>query len=532
MKKALLTLLILLIIPITVSAKTKTYEVCQEGCEYNRLAEVIIDANLLRDEYDVVINFKDEGPYYLIKDEQDFQYIENKIEEVCTANDGVWDGYDCRSNDYYQILGSKTYIFNSKLSSVTFNGVENKTMIYPTGIFSMSELLNALTFPGIINSNFEMNNIKLTSSAYFSAIEKDVKGKINNCDIKHGILVSGNVNLEISNSKINNVYSIGSELFEEEITENIYDSLKDPVVIIDKSTTTFYKKYFKYSEKVLNDLFTQLEEYIENYEYDFNVPYPLEENYASYDDYLAAVDSWVQEYEEWELNSIENFTDIIKSIKGSAGLDREDYLQLITSFMIDGAEFSEQYNDLIEEYISEHPMPDENNTDEYQQWLKEFNQEFGSIIINENLFPSTDEVMLKLFSGILFPGDDGTFSNVIELANGKVYFKDGIEKSIQMNQNLDFQGITQVLGTSIDGWEMSNNDIIKISNGKIIPLKVGSVELRKQTQDDIYVINIEITPDMLINPNTGTGISIIIIITILLVSSITYMIFKGRKIIL
>ena len=36
-------------------------------------------------------------------------------------------------------------------------------------------------------------------------------------------------------------------------------------------------------------------------------------------------------------------------------------------------------------------------------------------------------------------------------------------------------------------------------------------------------------PDTLKNPNTGTGISMIIITTLLLVSSITYIIFKRKK---
>ena len=120
MKKLYLLIIIALFVPFIVNAKTKTYEICQDGCEYDRLADVIIDVNLLQEEDDVVINFKDAGPYYLIKDERDFEYIQSKMEEVCTTNGGTWDGFDCLSseNEILNITGGNTYIYNYGINTL------------------------------------------------------------------------------------------------------------------------------------------------------------------------------------------------------------------------------------------------------------------------------------------------------------------------------------------------------------------------------------------------------------------------------
>lgn len=553
MKKYILSILLfMLFMPFYVNAETKTYEICQNGCEYDRFTDVIIDVNLLQENYDVVINFEDAGPYYLIKDEQDYNNIQTKGEEICTSNGGNWDGFQCVLDGSSTLIGGPIYIYNSKLSSITINGVKDKTIIHPTGIFSMSELLSNLTFPGILYSNFELNNLKFESSLYFASLDKGVYGKINNCDIKYNILVFGNENVEILNSKINNVYSLGVKaMFDEGVSSEEIEqykedhNLKDPIVIIDKNSTSFYKKYYKYSNSDIEYVFSLFEDFCNNNpEPRYNVPFPVESDYINNNEYVNAAIEWFreeriwsnehsEEYYEWEAEKEKNTLDIInylRSKKGGNSLSDEDFLEFISSFREKDID-TEDYKEFIENYLTEHPEPEEGSPDGYQ-WYKDFQLAQGYYIVNSNLFPKSFDFLLKIVSSIIFPGDDGTFSNMVGLADGKIYFKESKYKEIPINKNLSLYEIANELGTSIDGWEMSNNDIIKISNGKIIPLKVGSVELRKQTQDDFYVINIEITPDMIINPNTGTGISIIIIITILLVSSITYMIFKGRKIIL
>ena len=549
MKKLILPILLfLMFMPFVVNAKTKTYDICQNGCEYDRLADVIIDVNLLQEEYDVVINFKDSGPYYLIKDERDFEYIQSKMEDVCTSNGGTWDGYDCISTETLDIIGGNTYIYNSNLNSVILNGVENKTTIYPTGIFSISEFLSALTFSGVLQSNFEFNNLNFESSLYFASVTKAISGKINNCDVKHSTLVFGNVNLDIYNSTINNVYSLGSELLIDDysVSQEKFDELKeqydlkDPIVRIDKKTTSFHKKYFKYTEKDIEATISKLKEFYDNNPMPkYEGQYPEREDYQSNQEYFNAIreywsghDAWVKEHQEeineWEAKQEQLISEIIAEFrekKGAKELDKNDYLDLILSFTGDIHIVLEDYYEFEQQYIQDHPKP-EVNTPEYEAWYKEFSEEVGHRMIDGDIFPSSGEIILKIISSIIFPGDDGNFSNMVEFSKGKIYFIDNNHIITPINKKIDLKEISQVFGTSLDGWTLSRNDIVKISGNEIIPLKAGTVVLSKQTADDIYIINIEITPDMLNNPETSTGT---IHILILILSTLILFFFLKKK---
>ena len=541
--KKLLIIIMIFLFPLVVKAETKTYEICQEGCEYDRLAPVIIDVNLLQDEYDVEINFKDEGPYYLIKDEQDYTTMLSRIEEECINNNGTWDGYDC-INPESIIIGTSSMFFNSRLKSLTLNGVENKTKIFPTGIFSMSEFLNALTFSGILQTDFELNNLYFASSIYFTAVTKDVKGTINNCDIKHGILAYGNEYIEIKNSKINNVYAIGKDFAEENAlitAEGKEMDIKNPTIIIDKQTTSFYKKFYKYTEDNMQEIFAELREFYDNNpEPKFSEPYPQIEDYQTEDAYWDAIsiywrneNQWniehQDEYKEWKKAKeqvIEKTSHKFYEYKGTSENWEATLLELIESISNDTTNLLEDYHNFEEKYMQEHPMP-VIGTDEYDIWYQEYQKELDHHLINGSLLPTSGEIVMKLLSMIIFPGDDGSFSNVIEIGEGKIYLRTNNYKKLPIDKKSSINDIIKEIKEPIEKIEFSKNDIVKIEDDTIIPLKVGIVELRIQTKNEVIYLTIEVTEEML-NPKTKANITAVIII-ILIISTVLFIVPKKNR---
>ena len=541
MKKLILIVILILLFPFIVKAETKTYEICQDGCEFDRLAPVLIDINLLKEEYDVVINFKDEGPYYLIKDEQDYYTLLSKIEEECINNNGTWDGYDCIDSNSLEI-GTLTMFFNPKLKSLTINGVENKTEIYPTGVFSMSEFLNALTFAGILQTNFELNNLYLASSVYFTAVTKDVEGTINNCDIKHGILAFGNEHIVIKNSKINNVYIIGKDFAKENmlVEENpsLYKDLKNPIIIIDKETTTFYKKYYKYTEKSLMESFAELREFYDNNpEPKYSEPYPILEDFLTDEEWKNAVTTYWNNERQWRIDHINEIIEwnnakkeIVDRISERFYQDKvgktmeETILELLDTMVNNDQTLQESYNSFEEKYLQENPMP-EIGTDEYDIWYKEHQEALEHYLIDGSLLPTSGDLLLKLLNMIIFPGDDGSFSNVIELSGGKIYLGSSGYRKIQVEEKTN---IKDLMTEPILDIEIPENEVIKIEKSTIIPLKPGEVTIVIKTENEILNLTIEVVAGEVLNPNTKRGITSLIIV-VLIASAILFLITNSKR---
>ena len=146
-----------------------------------------------------------------------------------------------------------------------------------------------------------------------------------------------------------------------------------------------------------------------------------------------------------------------------------------------------------------------------------------------NVFPS---VYLK--SNTIITSGEGTkdepyrIVNIIKENNLILYLSD--KKSITdiFSELINFENVN---------FKIANNEILKIDKGIFIPLQAGDTDVEFDNGGVHYLLHISILnqdtinmPETLKNPNTGNGISIIIIIIMLIISSITYIVFK-RKII-
>ena len=242
-KRLMLLLFVLfLFTPCIVHARTKTYDICKSGCEYNNILNVWQDINRLESNYDVVINFKDNGPYSFLDDFEDINFEDDDFEtyEVPLVVDySTYYGYACDDNgtkiylnddrvydyntrimkcylieeeDYWE---TSTFLFNSQLNSITVNGYKDgKTTIDVVGSLEEGSLfkgLERLFFTGFANAKeANYNNINLIGSFYVGA-QSSMQSRVyaNNCDFNYGILAY-NSDLTITNSSVHNVYSLGN----------------------------------------------------------------------------------------------------------------------------------------------------------------------------------------------------------------------------------------------------------------------------------------------------------------------------------
>lgn len=245
MKKLILPIILfMMFMPFYVNAETKTYNICQEGCEYNSILKVWQNVNKLDGSYDVVINFDDNGPYNFLDDFlfSDAEQYQVSLKSYSDLNGSIYgdDGYEYYCDDngiivslsnmrvidyntrnmtciltYEDEYQTSPYIYNSKINSVTINGYENgRTTIDVVDSLSEGSLFKDLErffFSGVVNTKkAKFNNIDFVGSFYAgSDLEEKPQIYADNCNFRHGILAYG-VDLNISNSNINKVYSLGN----------------------------------------------------------------------------------------------------------------------------------------------------------------------------------------------------------------------------------------------------------------------------------------------------------------------------------
>jgi hypothetical protein len=122
-----------------------------------------------------------------------------------------------------------------------------------------------------------------------------------------------------------------------------------------------------------------------------------------------------------------------------------------------------------------------------------------------------------------------TAGNIVELNHGVVILeKDNSAVLNLRDKNVNiikyFEELTgQVLGE----WTVVDPTILKIVDGKIIPLKAGNTEIYTVVNGTSYVLSVYITEDQL-NPNTKTFISYIVIF-VLAVSGMIFFIVNEKK---
>ena len=552
-----LLLITFLLIPYAGNAKIRTYDICKEGCEYNNILDVWSKVNLLNDNDDIVINFKDEGPYYYIENETDLVKAKNLGKALCERIGGEYDedfidclvdGQSVKDTEFFGI----TYISNPKLSSVKINGVSNKTTIKMSPLMDASAFLSALSFSGVLFTDFEMNNIKFDSSVYFANNNEDrQEGVMNNCEVGHAILVFGNTGLDIYNSKLRNVYAVGSDWEEDQYYFN-EPTVGNPLILLKNNTNTFKNDYIKYSQKMLNDFNEEFEKYKEknpepeypNLEggYYKNDDESWQEYHERIDTYNEKMRQYSEDYELWMNNITDFYQDLVYDKFGrKPNITKESILEVIT--MMISNDGYKRFEDYYNEYVEDNPMPvcrnivreDYATEEEYQNAIQdetscweEYEEWWHGLVepgyeSTKTIFANEGEALLNLLMSIIFPGNDGTLSTIFEISGGNIKFSEYKTKTTSFSSNLSLEEIATELQTSTDDWKLSKEGIIDIKNGKIIPLAVGEVEISKVTDDNYYVVKIVVTPDML-NPKTGSklllGLLTISIMTLLGIKSL------------
>ena len=538
----------LFLFPFVGNAEEKVVNICKEGCEYDRLLPAVVDINFLEEDYDVIVNFKDAGPYYFIEDERDYLLADNTESYVCEQllggeydlGDCYRDGVSIRDREFFNAL----YFVNKNLSSITVNGVEEKTTIRMTPLLSASEFLMAFSFPGVLMTNFTFNNLNFESSLYFASGGEKIEGTVNNCDVKYSLLAYGNVKLSIENSKILNVISIGEEINTDEIAFP-QASVGNPKIIMKNNSNTYAEKGMgKISEDDLVGFNLSVKEYKDTHPYpvcEVNIlDYPRREpneSLADYNERLKEFHRKIEEYEnavkEWDDAYLEFFLPILEE------RFHKDYLHLAENnpndffpLFINTSEGSfENFRRKYEEYAAQNPPPQRlpypqknkfATEEEYQAALDAYNESSNerykwSLALLDDAYDYTTgmladsgDALIKLFSMIVF-GDAGDYSNLVEIGGGRIVFSDYKATESPISKHLTLREIAEEWETTLDGWELSENGIIEIRNGEIIPLKVGEVVMTKTEGDKEYTLKVVISPDML-NPNTKRNISFILLL--------------------
>lgn len=568
MKKKLLIVLLLLLLPFHIQAKEKVFNICKEGCEYNRLLDVMIEANMIDEETEITINFKDEGPYYFLEDEADYSIIEEYEITVCTKLGGEYSWGQCTRNG--ESLNDKemfsiVLFANMNLKKVTMNGVEGKTTIALSKMFDSSAFLSALSFPGVLFSDFEFNNIKYNTSVFFGGISYEgasrIEGSLNNCEIAHGLLAYGDTIVTVENSKLNNIYAIGIELGEEDYLPVAHGKA---IIVLKGKNNTFAHKTFTYTEEFMATLRQTVVAAESAYLAEHPAPTFTEQkpergNDETWNDYSARIapylerrNAYLEEYSAWLDNYIDVTYAAIVSVSGdyfdNHEANYENVYNLYGNWLSSTAEGLLSFKDAKEEYALEHPIPQRYPKPKRTDYAteEEYNAAYdlfleGETAYNEwwqglrpevydfttDFFSSIGEQFLNLLLEVLFPGSKD-ISGLVEFAGGNVIVTDTETRTVSITSTLSLQEIADSFHTSIEEWEVMDQSIIEIRDGKIIPLKVGETEIRKVNDGNAYYVTIIVTPDM-INPGTGQHI-LIIVLSLLGVLTVLQIITKKRRV--
>ena len=121
--------------------------------------------------------------------------------------------------------------------------------------------------------------------------------------------------------------------------------------------------------------------------------------------------------------------------------------------------------------------------------------------------------------------------NVVEGYNSKIIIDQATEISLKMTEEGDLQSYFNELkdvDPSLITWSVGDNSILKIVNGKAIPLKIGSTSVTASYKNTNYTINFRITSLMtdIQNPKTGSAIVLVVGLMVLISALISVKFFQ------
>lgn len=527
MKKKLL-LVIILLLPFIVEAETLNYEVCKNGCEYTELNDV----------------------YNVLK--------ELDLSKTYDINIEVKDG------ETYVVNSSSVRLFNSSQeiikSSITIKGTGSTRPTIKTD--SDTEWLPNYSVWNLDyeNINFEVNDMMLGTNTYVTNGHTNLK----NCDIKgnyvsilgykvslDNVKYDGKVLFLISdtNSTINN-----STINVTGNYDNYEYSLREDRNLTIKNSTVNAGTYLMVEELYLED--TQINGNIEgHYRQEYNnskidgkahfkvLNFDL--NNVEITKGLDVSRTYCSNY-EWENDRVEDSTITDSKISNPEGTAFFMGVRDIKTLTIENTDFSNSKISIV----SHIPQPElcplaNHNSKVYPTYLENViskNIEIsvyksivnGAYTLSDypdvkafNMYFAADNTWVKEINR----GNDLDTSNVIGLNAGNVVIEHALTKNINLKDGKqDITKLFEDIASDIN-WSVENDKILKIEDGKIVPLKAGTTKITGEKDNDAYVLTITVLDEQE-NPNTKDIVIAIIAcaITAIFIFIVVYDKYKTQKI--
>jgi len=518
MKKNFLVIALLFIFTGIVKAETITYELCKSGCTYSSYDDILTDikGKDLNTKYDFVVNIRDNETYEAtVKIPHYVQNVGYPVKNQSTFKvNGV-------KGSEPTIKGTEKYFYigfgnHTEINNVNIEGDYCETEYGDSKQTSSTKITNSTldcNFVSLNTKNVEVDNIRFDGTQFFAPF------------------ISENVIVKNSNIK-----GTGFEFNQNEWHPGVrFDSNNVQIINTTIRSDGLWDDY--YSEVLIKDS-----------------TITLDNGFKSKSDKLTIKNSTITAPKGVEKFGLLDFDNATIKVNSQVGLRFVNGSGVIKNSNISGAKeygieyiadsFANKFNlkidntDLTNNTNSLHLKTaevvcrfwDEATCDYYTNDYQEKNPLYKyGIMVNVWMTNSKIKNIKAEDGGVVYVGKTNHWSskpkransfdkgNVVELTKGKVIYEEsntGILKlnvDKEVNLNTYFEDLGEVLGD----WIIEDSSIVKIVNGKIIPLKVGTTTITAHINNTYYVLGVTVTEDML-NPETkDILISLVVILFII-----------------
>ncbi len=334
-----------------------------------------------------------------------------------------------------------------------------------------------LMFTGIVNTDFEINNINYIGSPFFASSGDKVTGTINNSKLPYLLLVGGNVDVYVKNSKLNRIYSVGIDDFNgETICTEIGGCITLPYECDGTNLCGNSNVYINKTDEFYNKVRR----------------FDLSEITSVYDDVFDA------------------FKDISEVVSKS-------------DVPTDLVNFVEEHNGVFTE--DDYPVFNKRYVVEGEYFYDAQEKKYYKILENDA------ETLMSLYAFVVEDVKEYFRDSLMaEISGGKIYFMTEESVDLYAKDNMSLKDIFKDVDIDFDKleWSIADPSIVKIVDGKVLGIKKGTTEITAIYGRDVYklIVNVNEVPE---NPNTKT-MSIVVIAALLLISSFVLIFMKINKI--
>ena len=524
MKKNIFLIALLFIFTGIVKAETITYDLCKTGCTYSKYDDIMDSIAALDNTkvYEVLIDIKD-GETYEVGKSPSFEYGWGNAYEAVKSHALIKGSGQTRPKLIPKEETGRikiSFFDNISIENVNFDGgaLEVEGDLYRPGTLKIKNSNINIEEVRLNTPDVELEKVDVKTNFFFMIYVndritiKDSKIKIINLDSSEAEHLAGirmdNQYVTIINTEIetNNFYATGCDetyLIEDsniKITKNfITDSadftIKNTDLDIKGSFEMYGKAYFEnvnlVSGHTVGLKLADADATLKNVKISGATEYALE--IGSHD----FKSGYIVKADNVDLLNNKN------SIHLVTGTQCMYYDEMTCDYYTDGTKaegVEKKHNTIINAWFTNSKI--KSIITEDKKNLGAGNAYFD----NTNTWSSTPT-----------RGNDLNKYNVVELNKGKVLIEESNKGTLKLNVdkevnlNTYFEDLGEVLGE----WLIEDNSIVKVIDGKIIPLKVGTTKLTANINNTYYVLSVTVTEDML-NPETkDILISLVVILFII-----------------